>query len=196
MELYRIGEKIISTEKIMLALSDILVRRANGATQQEVANDYSFPRSFISNLESLGEIRKGPRVALIAFPVSNGDEVRDLAKSYGVDFTLVFSQAERKKAEGAATSEVFNQIFETLAELEGYGTLILAASNYRIETFRRILNLDVLGIELGSSPIKEDQVLDLGVLKETLDLIAHEKSSGREASRAHDLVERWRQLRK
>ena len=52
-------------------------------------------RTFISRLESLGEVRKGKTLALVAFPIKNIDEIKQLANEEGVDFTLLMTDKER-----------------------------------------------------------------------------------------------------
>ena len=71
MSIERIGDKIISTEKIYRTVDAMLAQRIHGVSQQEVARNFNTDRAFISRLENLGEVRKGLRLALIGFPVKN-----------------------------------------------------------------------------------------------------------------------------
>ena len=43
-------------------------------------------RTLVCRLESLGEIRKGRRLAVVGFPVLNKEEVRQALEREGVDF--------------------------------------------------------------------------------------------------------------
>jgi len=165
---FRIGEKVVSQEKLFDSLVEILTDREAGATQEEVARSHGVQRSFVSFLESLGEVRRGARIALVGFPVANAEEVRALAAEHGVDFVLVFNQAEREDIEGSSGGEVFNRLLETLATLRDYDVIILAASDWRIELIERILGKEVVGIPLGHTPLRADVPVDLAELEHIL----------------------------
>ncbi|MCL2503815.1 MAG: transcriptional regulator [Coriobacteriia bacterium] len=182
MRLFRIGDKVISREKLFKALEAILEERESGATQEEAARQAGVQRSFVSFLESLGEIRRGPRVALVAFPVANGAEVRELAEKYSLDFALVVNQAERESIESGDASGIFNQLLETLAALRGFDTVIIVASDWRVSTVEKILGTEVVGISLGHTPIREDVAADLAELEHVLSIVmgkAPEQPRGR-----------------
>src|SRR5690625_3046923 len=95
MEIMRIGEKLVSKAKIYRRIERILDLRASGMSQQEVAQQEGIDRTFISRLESLGELRKGGRLALIGFPVENKEELLEIAYREGVEFILLFNDKER-----------------------------------------------------------------------------------------------------
>ncbi len=168
MRFFRIGEKVVSQEKLFDALAEILADREGGATQEEVARAHGVQRSFVSFLESLGEVRRGARIAVVGFPVANAEEVRALAEHHGVDFTLVFNQAERETIEGSSGGEVFNRLLETLATLRDHDVTILMASDWRIELIERILGREVIGIPLGQTPLREDVPVDIAELDQVL----------------------------
>ena len=177
MELFRIGDKVISKEKLMSALEDILLSRVKGATQEEAAARAGVPRSFVSNIETLGALRYGKKIAFIAFPLSNAREAMALADSYGVDLSLALSQDDRQRVGEGPAADMFNRMIDTLAALKSFDTVIIAASDYRIDSFKRIIDGEVVGIKLGESPITSDQKLDLNVLKSVFEeLIAPQKS--------------------
>lgn len=177
MELFRIGDKVISKEKLMSALEDILLSRVKGATQEEAAARAGVPRSFVSNIETLGALRYGKKIAFIAFPLSNAREAMALADSYGVDLSLALSQDDRRRVGEGPAADMFNRMIDTLAALKSFDTVIIAASDYRIDSFKRIIDGEVVGIKLGESPITSDQKLDLNVLKSVFEeLIAPQKS--------------------
>jgi len=191
---YRIGDKVVSREKIHDVVDEILGDREAGATQEEVARGHGVQRSFVSFLESLGEVRRGARVALIGFPVANTDEVMSLAEEVGVDFTLVFSQAERERIESASASEVFNRLLETLATLRDYDVVVLMASDWRIELVERILGAEVVSMPLGQTPLREDVEVDLGELRGVLEGVMSARverpRSGRVSAALRDAAER------
>jgi hypothetical protein len=191
---FRIGDKVVSQEKLFDALADILADREAGATQEEVARSHGVQRSFVSFLESLGEVRRGARIALIGFPVANAEEVRTLAEEHGLDFVLVFNQAERENIEGASGSEVFNRLLETLATMRDYDVVILLASDWRIELVERILGKEVVGIPLGHSPLREDVTVDLEELTQVIEGVqpdgAARARTGRVSRALRDAAER------
>ena len=94
-ELMRIGEKIISMPKIEESVRKILQLRSTGLSQQEVANLLGLDRTFISRLESIGEIRKGKKIAVFGFPIKNKDEIKKISAALGVDFIYVVNEEER-----------------------------------------------------------------------------------------------------
>jgi len=202
---YRIGEKVVSREKLLDALDALLADRESGATQEEAARNAGVQRSFVSFLETLGEVRRGPRVALVGFPVANGDEVRALANSHAVDFVLVVSQSDRESIESGSPTQVFNQLLETLAAMRDFDTLILLASDWRIRTIEKILGTEVVGIPLGHTPIREDKQVDTAELDEVLSAVmsapvGKRVHSGRVGGvlrdAAEELAGRWTQSRK
>ena len=168
MKLYRIGDKVVSEDKLHDAIAAILDDRAAGATQEDVAKSHGVQRSFVSFLETLGEVRKGSRVALVGFPIANADEVKALAQRHALDFVLVLSQEERESIESGEVTTVFNTLLETIATLRDYDTLVLMASDWRIKTMERILGTEVVGIPLGPSPLREAVTVDIVQLDEVL----------------------------
>lgn len=168
MRFFRIGDKVISREKIVEGITDILRDRESGATQAEAARSHGVERTFVSWLETLGEVRRGRRIGLVAFPVANADEVRALADARGVEFTLVMSQAERQRMSGGRGDAIFNQVLETLATLKDFDVLVLLASDWRIGTIEKILGREVIAVNLGHSPLSEDVTVDLAELEDIL----------------------------
>ena len=132
MRLYRIGDKVVSEDKLHDAITAILEARESGVTQEDVARAQGVQRSFVSFLETLGEVRRGDKVALVGFPIANAEEVKDLAETHSLDFVLVLSQDERESIESGDATRVFNQLLETIAALKDYDTLVLIASDWRI----------------------------------------------------------------
>lgn len=194
MRLYRIGEKVISREKLSRMVSDVLEAREAGATQEEVAVAHGVQRTFVSFLESLGEVRRGPRVALVAFPVANVEAVLDVADECAVDFTLVFSQAEREGLESGPAAKMFNSVLDTLATLRDFDVIVLMASDWRISTVEKILGREVVGIPLGHSPLRADVTVDLDELRELLHDVTAPTGPDRRAQRlAGAVIEKARE---
>jgi hypothetical protein len=84
---YRIGEKMISLDKAVRQVEKALELRERGVSQQEAANRLQLDRSFLSRLESIGEIRKGSRVAVIGFPLANAAELSLSAAHLALTFS-------------------------------------------------------------------------------------------------------------
>ena len=169
MRFFRIGDKVVSREKLLDHITGILRDREGGATQAEAAKAHGVERSFVSWLETLGEVRRGRRVALIGFPIENAAEVKELADAHGVEYTLIMSQAEREGLEGAPADRVFNQVLETLATLRDFDVLVLLASDWRVDTIEKILGREVVAVTLGPSPLRHDVTVDLAQLSDILD---------------------------
>lgn len=198
MRLFRVGNKVVSLGKITDAVTAILEERERGATQEDAARAHGVQRSFVSFIETLGEVRRGGRVALVGFPVANAAEVRALAERHAVDFVLVVSQNEREYIENGPAADIFNQLLETIAVLKDYDVLVLLASDWRIKTIEKILGKEVIGINLGHSPIREDVAVDVAELEAVL--VAVESARPRSTRRgrmgaaireAADVAGRW-----
>lgn len=185
MRFFRIGDKVVSREKLVEQISDILRDREKGATQADAAKAHGVERTFVSWLETLGEIRRGRRIAIIAFPVANGEEVKALADLHGVEFTLIMSQAQRETMSAGRGDAVFNQVLETLATLKDFDVLVLLASDWRIGTIEKILGREVIAINLGPSPLHHDVTVDLGELADILKgVTAEDAAAGAKVARS------------
>lgn len=201
MRLFRIGDKLVSAERVHDEIERILSDREAGATQEEVARQHGVQRSFVSFLETLGEVRRGARVALVGFPIANGAEVRAVAEKHALDFVLVLSQAERESVEEGSAGAIFNMLLDTLADLRDFDVVVLMASNWRIETMEKILGTEVVGMTIGASPIREDVQIDADELDRVLDAIMsapphHRGRVGTTLRDAADLAGRWVPSRK
>ena len=168
MRIFRIGEKVVSRDKLVGVIDEILADREAGSTQEEAARAHGVQRSFVSFLESLGEVRRGARTAVIGFPVANAAEVTALTERLGIDFTLVFSQAERESIEHASGAEVFNRLLETMATLRDYDVVVVMASDWRIELIEKVLGTETITLPLGPSPLREDVNVDIDELEQVL----------------------------
>jgi len=165
----RIGEKLVSREKIMRMVDKVLERRASGLSQQEVASDLGLDRSFISRLETLGELRKGGKISLIGFPVGNKEELADIAEEFGVDHVYLLTEAERwaliRERSGA---ELLNEIMSLLGALRAFDTVILIGSDMRIKLAEALVDKQIIPIYIGASPIREDKYVDPEELRAVL----------------------------
>jgi soluble P-type ATPase len=79
------------------------------------------------------------------------------------------SQAERVAMSESRGDAIFNQVLETLATLKDFDVLVLLASDWRIGTLEKILGREVVAVNLGHSPLKEDVTVDLEELEGILD---------------------------
>lgn len=166
MDLIRIGDKLISKRKIASTLERIFALRCRGFSQQETARQVGVDRSFVSRLESLGEIRRGRRIAVVGFPVASKDEMEAMLRQEGVEYILLLNDNERwdfvRRKNGL---ELLNWLMETVAELREYDAVIIIGSDYRIKVGEALLGREVVGLELGPSPIKGDREVNLEELR-------------------------------
>lgn len=201
MRLYRIGDKVVNAQRVHDGITDILEDREAGATQEEVARRHGVQRSFISFLETLGEVRRGARIGVVGFPIANCDEVRAAAERHAVDFVLVLSQVERESIEGGSGASIFNMLLDTLADLRDFDVVVLLASDWRIQTIEKILGTEVVGVSLGASPLRTDVHVDIAELEHVLESIMevpakHRGRVGTALREAADLAGRWVPSRK
>lgn len=153
----RVGDKLINKEKLSRAVDRILTLRSSGLSQQDVAEKIGVDRTFISRLEALAEVRKGGPVAVIGFPLQNKQELLEVCKSYGVEYTLLMTEKERwEYIEAQSGLEFLNHLMEIISELQDFDVVIMIGSDMRIRLIEAMLGDKVVGIEIGESPIKED----------------------------------------
>lgn len=161
MQLIRIGDKVISRDRIFQVITRMLELRAMGLSQHEVAEKLEIDRTLISRLETIGEVRKGKRIALAGFPVANRAELTAMAESEGVDFILLMSEEERvtfvKSQNGA---DLLNGVMRLIARARECDSVIFIGSDLRLRMVEALIGPNVIGIEIGSSPIHEDKYVD------------------------------------
>lgn len=168
-EFVRIGEKVINRAKIGEAVDRILDLRAQGFSQQEVADRLNLDRTFISRLETLGEVRKGGRIALIGFPIANKDEIEAVAREEGVDFTLLMTESERRDfVLNRSGLELFNDVMALVAEARSCDAVILLGSDNRVRLTQALLDKEVISFVIGQSPISDDKYIDPAELRKVL----------------------------
>lgn len=161
MDLIRLGEKIISRRKIDRAVSEILIMRSKGLSQTEVATRLGVDRTLVSRLEGLGEIRKGRSLAVVGFPISNKEEVREALEGEGVDLIFLMSEKERwEYLRDKSGLTLFDSIMETIAMLHSFDQVVMIGSNKRIKVIEAVLDKEVVGFEIGESPIQEDKYVE------------------------------------
>lgn len=171
MRFFRIGDKVVSRDKLVDQIDAILGDRQGGATQHDAASAHGVDRSFVSWLETLGEVRRGKRVALIAFPVANTEEVRRIAEEHGIEFVMVLSQSEREGLESGRADHIFNLVLDTLATLKDFDQVVVLASDWRVGTIEKILGREVIARNLGPSPLRHDVTVDPAELEDLLDAV-------------------------
>ncbi len=172
MRLIRIGTKLISLEKINRLIERILEMRVEGYSQTEVAHRLKIDRTFISRLEKLGEIRKGNRVAVIGFPIENKEELESMLVDEGVEFIFLMSEEERWRfVQGSSGVDLLNKVMDLITELRTFDVVVAIASNYRIHLCKTLLEKDVVGVEIGKSPIEEDKYVSLDEIRDIIKYI-------------------------
>lgn len=167
----RVGDKVISRQKIDEAIGSILAQRSRGLSQSDVAGQMGLDRTFISRLETLGELRKGGSIALIGFPLSNCDEVRRVAQEEGVEFTLVMTEKERWDfVKGKSGIDLFNELMGLIASIRRYEKVIIIGSDKRLDIMKGLLdrNTEVATMVIGQSPMSGDVCLNPESLREAI----------------------------
>jgi len=169
---FRIGEKLISLDKVMRQVEKALEMREKGHSQQEIATMLHLDRSFISRLESIGEIRKGRRVAVIGFPLANSSELTEICRTYGLDFSMLLNDRERwALVQDQQALDFFNKMLEIVTRLREYDTLIMITSEKWVHLAEALLDLQIIYISLGPTPISEDRTIDPQQLKDALEQV-------------------------
>ncbi len=164
----------------MLALDKILELRVQGYSQLEVAKMCGIDRSFISRLETLGEVKRGNRVAVAGFPIQNTKELRQMLTELGVEYVLLLTEAERWRffadKDGA---EVFNELMRILADLRDYDVVIFFGSDMRNSVIESVLGDKAVTVSIGESPITEDVYLNPEYVRQLVETVRN-KEVGRE----------------
>ena len=161
MDYIRIQDKIISWQKINNMIKKILQLRARGVSQQEVADRLSIDRTFISRLESIGELRKGKTIGCIGFPIINKQEIQEALEKEGVDFIFLMTEQERLEFVNQRSGKEFlNEIMDLTARMRQYEVVICIGSDERIKLIQGMLDGEVISLEIGISPITEDKWVD------------------------------------
>jgi len=155
--IFRIGDKMISLSKVQNSINKILELRQSGLSQHETARKLDLDRSFVSRLESLGEIRKGNRIAVIGFPLKNYEELTSVCQTKGLDFHLIMNNEQRwKMVSNKEALDFFNQMLDLISTLKNYDSLILLTSARWLQLAEALLDIQVVHVNLGVTPISED----------------------------------------
>ncbi|MGE5674540.1 MAG: hypothetical protein ACM3XM_11765 [Mycobacterium leprae] len=161
MELIRIGDKVISLSRIYQMVSRILELRSAGMSQQEVAEKLDVDRTLISRLETIGEVRKGKKIALVGFPVKNRVELNEIAVEEGLDYILLMSEQERLEfARSQNGADMLNLVMSMIARARECDAVIFIGSDQRLKMVEALVGPNVFGIEIGRSPLHEDKYVD------------------------------------
>lgn len=169
MEIFRIQDKIISWPLVEKSLKRALLLRARGFSQQEVADRLGMERTFISRLEGIGELRKGQSIACIGFPILNKEEINLLLENEGVDFILLMTEQERQDfINNRNGKELLNELMSLTVQSRAYESVILIGSDERIKLMEKIIDGQVISIDIGPSPLTEDKWVDPAELKNIL----------------------------
>lgn len=157
MKLIRVGDKVINRDRIFQVIGRMLELRSGGLSQQEVAEQLDIDRTLISRLETIGEVRKGKKIALAGFPIKNAQELIDIANAEGVDFVLVMSEHERLEfARNQNGAEALNMVMSLIARARECDSVIFIGSDQRVRMVEALVGPHVIGVEIGSSPLSED----------------------------------------
>lgn len=171
-KLFRVGDKLISLNKATRLIEAALNLRQEGASQQETATKLNLDRSFVSRLETVGEIRKGGRVAVIGFPLDNSAELAQVCRDKGLDFYLLLNNKERwALVQNKEALAFFNMVLDLVTRLRDFDTLILITSDKWFRLAEALLDLQIIHLELGQTPIEGDRRLDPELMKNTIEQV-------------------------
>ncbi len=172
MEFIRIGNKVINPFRIQRMTEKIIALRSNGLSQAEVAREMNVERTFISRLESLGEVRWGEKIALVGFPIKNKEQINELCQEAGIDYVFLLTEKERwNYIEKKSGIDLFNSVMDLIARLKEYDTIVFLGSDQRIDLVDTLLDGKVIGVKIGESPLTEDIIVELDNLKRVIDSI-------------------------
>ena len=161
MDFIRIQDKIISYQKIDETIKKILQLRARGLSQQDVASRLQVDRTFISRLEGIGELRKGQSIACIGFPILNKEEIYQVLEQEGVDYILLMTETERLDfVNRRSGKELLNTLMDLIGRVRNYQIAICIGSDERIKLMKGVLDVEIISVIIGSSPITEDKWVD------------------------------------
>lgn len=178
-DLIRIGDKLINRQKIDRSIGRILELRARGLSQQQVAAQLGVDRTFVSRLETLGEVRKGRSIALIGFPVANKQQLADVAAAEGIEFVLLMTNDERWDYVRDRTGlDVLSEVMDMIADVRRHDAVILIGSHERNEATRALIDADVYSIDLGPSPLQEDHRVEVESLRQLIRAIRNNAPEG------------------
>lgn len=148
----------------------MLSLRQRGLSQMETAARLGVDRTLISRLEGIGEIRKGRVTGLIAFPISNKDEICQLAEDLGVDFSFIMDNRERWDfVEGKTGALLLSEIMKVIARARECDHVLVAASDMWLGMAEAILGPRLTPLQLGTSPMERDVHLDPGHVRSLLE---------------------------
>ena len=166
MHLVRIGDKVVNRDRIVHVVTRILELRVNGLSQQEVAEQLDVDRTLISRLETIGEVRKGKKIALVGFPIKNRQELVDIATAEGLDFILIMSEQERLDfARNQNGADLLNTVMSLIARARECDSVIFIGSDQRLKMVEALVGPNVIGVEIGSSPLHDDKYVDPDALR-------------------------------
>ena len=160
-DLVRIGDKVISLEKLHRSVDEIILLRVRGASQQDVASELRQDRGFISRLESLGEVRKGGKLSVVGFPVANPQELHAVCQKHGAELILLLTETERQNFVHDRTGvELVNDLMSYAAKIRTFDLVVVLASDLRLDIIEAMLGIPIVPFELGKSPLSQDVWVD------------------------------------
>ena len=166
LETTRIGSKMVSRKKIDRVIDKLITLRSQGLSQQEVANRLGLERSFVSRIESVGEIRKGKKLAMVAFPVQNKDDINELCQNLGIDYVLLMNNEERwGLIHERSALDFFNIVVNIITELKQFDLIVLMTSENWKRVAEAFLDNEIVFWELGDSPLEHDCMIDTNKLE-------------------------------
>ncbi len=145
----------MNRERIIRAVDEILRLREQGCSQQEVARRLAVDRSFVSRLESLGEVRKGGPIAVVGFPIANKADILQVVREEGVDYAFMLTEQERWDFLERPGTEIFGEIMALAAEIRKCRAVIVLGANRPAQFLQAFLARDAAVFQLHQLPGSE-----------------------------------------
>jgi transcriptional regulator with XRE-family HTH domain len=177
MKFYRVQDKIISQDKIDHTITRIMELRQRGLSQKDVSDQTGVDRTFISRLETMGEVRKGSRIAVVGFPIQNKDELHLVCTDEGVDYVLLMTEHERLNfVNERSGKELLDDVMNLIGLVRTFDVVVMLGSDYRLNLLRGVLDCEVVPLEIGHSPLTEDVWVDPENMRRLLKTIRSSRS--------------------
>lgn len=129
-------------------------------------------RSFISRLETLGEMRKARQIGVVGFPIKNKEEILRILADKGINNCFLMSEAERTSfVQSKSGTEIVNEMMELIRQYRMYDTVIVLASDKRTKWIESLFDHQVITVDIGTSPLTEDVYVEPARIIEILDHI-------------------------
>lgn len=86
-----------------------------------------------------------------------------------MEYTLLLTDKERWEfVQSGNGVDLLNSVMKIITDLRIYDTVLVIASNYRVRLCQAILDKEVVGFEIGKSPIEDDKYVPVEEIREII----------------------------